>query len=415
MLKLLVIIGLIVVIFAQLPLYRRLNLRQTSNGLECDLSLQSGHGPYRDDIKELKLQVFYLTKDILRVRITDKQSKRWEVPENNIKIKTPSVSDFNNNYKVEVSDPFAIIITRLSDNEIIFDSTKEQFVYSKYYITIGTSLTTQNPNIYGLGERVHNFRLDPTDKTYVLWNKDAFNVDFKNLYGSHPFHIEKRKEKAHGVFLFNSNAMDVTIRPFGMQYRTIGGVIDLFFFMGTTPESVTRQYQEVVGKPVMIPYWSLGFHQCRWGYKDIDETKSIVDKYRENRIPLDTMWNDIDYMDKFKLFTFDPVKYPLDRMKSFVNQLHSNGQHYVMIVDPGVKVEKGYDVYEKGLTEKVYITQPDGVTPTVNKVWPGLTVFPDFTSEKTYQYWEYFLKKFYEDVPYDGLWLDMNEIAGFCH
>lgn len=317
-------------------------------------------------------------------------------------------------YKVQILDPFGIVITRISDGQLIFDSTREAFVYSKYYLTIGTTLPEPNPNIYGLGERVHNFRLDPSTKTYTIFNRDQFNIEFKNLYGSHPFHVEKRRDKAHGIFFFNSNAMDVTIKPYGLNYKTIGGVLDFFFFMGPQPEDVIKQYHEVVGKPVMIPYWSLGFHHCRWGYKDINITKDVVDKYRQNQIPLEVMWNDIDYMDKFKLFTFDPVKYPVKEVNSFVKDLHAKGQKYVMIVDPGVKVESGYDVYEDGLKENLYITKEDGKTPALNKVWPGITAFPDFTNKKTHAYWEKYMKKFHDDVPYDGIWLDMNEIVGFC-
>jgi alpha-glucosidase len=259
------------------PVYKVLNLRNTNNGLAADLTLSSGAGPYGDDIKSLSLQIFFETLNRVRVKITDKNEERWEgkinskikktVPANMIKSKTPERSPSVLNYKVEVLDPFAIVITRKFNNEIIFDSRNSPFVYSKYYLEIGTNLIDENPNIYGLGERVHNFRLDPKDKTYVMFNKDAFTVEMKNLYGTHPFYVQKRglaeTTHAHGVFFSNTNAMEVNIKSSKLTYRTIGGILNFYVFAGPLPQDVVKQYHEVIGKPVMIPYWSLGFHHTR--------------------------------------------------------------------------------------------------------------------------------------------------------
>jgi alpha-glucosidase (family GH31 glycosyl hydrolase) len=93
---------------------------------------------------------------------------------------------------------------------------------------------------------------------------------------------------------------------------------------------------------------------------------------------LDTMWNDIDYMEAYKLYTWDPVHYPVREVRKWVDELHANNQKYVVIVDPGVKVEPGYEVYDRGIREKLYITHPDGKTPIVNKVWPGKFLFPSY-------------------------------------
>jgi alpha-glucosidase (family GH31 glycosyl hydrolase) len=95
------------------------------------------------------------------------------------------------------------------------------------------------------------------------------------------------------------------------------------------------------------------------------------------------MWNDIDYMDDYKLFTWNKTHYPVSSVQRFSNELKTAGQKYVVIIDPGVKVEKDYEAYELGIKEKIFITDNDGTTPMVNKVWPGLTTFPDFTMNKT--------------------------------
>ena len=139
--------------------------------------------------------------------------------------------------------------------------------------------------------------------TYTLWNTDMPASNFDNsLYGSHPFYIQVSKTgKAHGVLFLNSNAMDVTLTESADQGNTIGiqstgGLVDLYIFAGPTPSDVVRQYLEVVGRPALVPYWSLGFHNCRWGYPNVAYIDEVVKNYSLANIPLETQWVDIDYM-----------------------------------------------------------------------------------------------------------------------
>eukprot|EP01080_Neovahlkampfia_damariscottae_P000616 gene616-8120_t len=395
------------------PSYKVNNLRTTPNGQTAELDLESGTGPFGKDIKKLKIDIFYETKTRVHFKITNREAKRWEVPRV-IKSSTPTTSPQERDYDVSISSPFGILIKRKSDNEILFDSRGESFVYAEQFLTITNKVQSQNPNIYGLGERISNFRLNTDNKYYSMWPIDRYTFDLKNLYSSHPFYIEKRKSTAYGVFLLNSNAQNVHLNKNKIKYNTIGGVLDFYVFTGPTPDSVLTQYQEVIGKPHLPAYWTLGWHQCRYGYKSLQETKEVWENYAKHKIPLDTMWNDIDYMEAYKLYTWDPVKYPMKEVRKWVDELHAGGQRYVVIVDPGVKVEPGYEVYERGIREKLYITHPDGKTPMVGKVWPGFTVFPDFSKSATDVYWYDLVKKFYDDVPVDGWWIDMNEIASFC-
>jgi alpha-glucosidase (family GH31 glycosyl hydrolase) len=225
--------------------------------------------------------------------------------------------------------------------------------------------------------------------------------------------MELRDGKAHGVFLLNSNAMDVLLDSGKLQYKVIGGILDFFFFVGPTPKEVTRQYLSLIGTTEMIPYWGLGWQQCRWGYNTLAETQAVVDSYASNGIPLEVMWNDIDYMDAYKDFTTDPVRFPTAQMKQFVDNLHSKGQKYIMIIDPGIKIEAGYSAYEDGLKSDLYIRNDKGSYLT-GIVWPGFTFFPDFTHPAAPRYWEDQLTKFHNMVPFDGIWIDMNEVANFC-
>lgn len=202
----------------------------------------------------------------------------------------------------------------------------------------------------------------------------------KNLYGSHPFYVEYDRKNgvgtAHGVFLLNSNAMDIKIdgQNKKLHFMTIGGVLDFYFFSGPRPMDVVRQYQKLIGFPVMHPFWALGFHQCRWGYSNVEETRLVVTNFRKNQLPLDTIWNDIDYMDKYKDFTTDPVNFPVHEVQKFVKELHSMNMTYMAIIDPAILIEEGYEPYDEGMRRNIFIRTGDGKDVIKNTVWPGVRV-----------------------------------------
>lgn len=158
---------------------------------------------------------------------------------------------------------------------------------------------------YGLGESTRLTQHLQDDVTYTLWNTD-FLAAFQNasLYGSHPFLIQVGSDgKAHGIFLLNSNAMDISFSNSDTQgqsigYQITGGLIDIYVFTGPTPTEVISQYLEVIGRPAMMPYWSLGFHNCRYGgYPSVAYVQDVVTNYSNAQIPLETQWMDIEYMD----------------------------------------------------------------------------------------------------------------------
>nr|WCZ58469.1 lysosomal alpha-glucosidase [Andalucia godoyi] len=397
------------------PVYVLSNVHDTPQGQEGSLTLQDGTvGPYGSDIPNLKLSVMFETENRLHIKITDADHARWEVPL--VAQPTSFLGPNKNeqaNYDISLqNNPFSFKVTRKADNAVIFDTANMPFVFEDQYISFG-SWMPQNANVYGLGERVHPFRLDPSGKTYSIFTVDRGTAVDRNLYGAHPFYTEFRNGNAHGVFFLNSNAMDVLLNPGAIEFRTIGGVVDLYFFMGPQPESVIQQYQEIIGKPVLIPAWSLGNSQCRWGYATIDDVEHVIGNYSAHNLPLSVMWSDIDYMNGYRDFTTDPVRYPVPRVQQMINQLHSQGKEYVVIIDPGIKVEQGYPAYDQGLQDGIFILEPNTTNPILGQVWPGITAFPDFLTQKGRAYWKNQIQSFLSQVPVSGLWIDMNELISF--
>jgi alpha-glucosidase (family GH31 glycosyl hydrolase) len=230
------------------------------------------------------------------------------------------------------------------------------------------------------------------------------------MYGSFPYYVQMINGTAHGAMLMNSNGMDVTLADTSLTFKPIGGIVDLYVFSGSTPAAVVDQYTQIVGRPTMMPYWSLGFHNCKYGYESIWQVEQVVANYSAAGIPLDTQWMDIDYMQNYKDFTLDSVDFPQSEVASFVNQLHANGQHFVPIIDPGIMVQSGYDAYEQGVQKDLFVKDIQGGY-YLGQVWPGPTYFPDFLHPSTQDYWTQQLKAFWNMAQPDGLWIDMNEVG----
>jgi alpha-glucosidase len=191
-----------------------------------------------------------------------------------------------------VEKPFSFTVKRKENGEVLFDTSAVPFVFEKQYVRMRTNLPT-DPNIYGLGEHSDSFRFG---KNYerVLYNSESPFIPQKaNLYGSHPVYFDHRGDKGtHGVFLLNSSPMNIDIGQSTngtqyLEYNTIGGIIDLYFMAGKQPADVSRQYADVVGRSAMYPYWTLGFHQCKYGYWDVNMVAEVVGNYSSAGIPLE--------------------------------------------------------------------------------------------------------------------------------
>uniref|UniRef100_A0AAX7U2L5 P-type domain-containing protein n=1 Tax=Astatotilapia calliptera TaxID=8154 RepID=A0AAX7U2L5_ASTCA len=394
---------------SEFPSYSLVSLNDTLLGQKATL-MKEVKTYYPGDILTIEVEMRYETDKRLRVRITDPSSSRFEVP---ISVPTVTNKTESPDYIIELSkQPFGLVVKRRSTGAVLLNTTVAPLFYADQFLQFSTSLPTQF--IYGLGEHRSTFLHDVHWNTLTMWARDVPPTQ-TNLYGAHPFYLAMEDGgNAHGFFLLNSNAMDVALQPTpALTWRTIGGILDFYIFLGPDPGSVVQQYVDVVGYPAMPVYWALGYHLCRWGYYTSNSTWEVVKSMRNYGIPQDVQWNDIDYMDKFMDFTYESKKF--DTLPELVRDLHAHNQRYVMILDPGIsstQPEGSYWPFDEGVKRGVFIKDAEGKT-LIGKVWPGLTAYPDFSDEVTHEWWYDNLQMFHDKVAFDGLWIDMNEPSNF--
>ncbi|EGN96446.1 glycoside hydrolase family 31 protein [Serpula lacrymans var. lacrymans S7.3] len=412
------------------PGYNVTNVKTQGASLTADLVLAgTGCNVFGSDISKLALEVTYETESRIHMKITDPSTQRYEVPENVLPRPnatgsvSPDKTAIQFNY---TASPFSFTISRTTTGEVLFSTGSHPLIFEPQYLRLKTDLPT-NANIYGLGEHTDPFRLPTYNTTRTLWSRDAYGVPTDtNLYGNHPIYFEHRTTGTHGVFLLNSDGMDIKINDTEaggnttLEYNVIGGVFDLYFLAGseTDPTEVAKQYAQVVGTPAEVPYWSFGLHQCRFGYTDYIDVANVILNYSTAEIPLETMWTDIDYMYKRRIFTTDPDYFPVERMREIVDYLHSHDQRYVLMTDPAVAYlpDDGYGAYDRGSEMDIWVKSANG-SNSLGLVWPGVTVFPDWFNSDTQSYWSKEFQMFYSPetgIDIDGAWIDMNEPSSFC-
>ncbi|XP_068879916.1 sucrase-isomaltase, intestinal [Aphelocoma coerulescens] len=393
--------------------------KSTQAGFQATLKRLPSPSLFGNDIQTVLLTGEYQTSNRFRFKITDPNSQRFEVPHEHVQPFTGSAAT-GLRYKVELKqEPFGIVVTRASNGKVLFDTTIGPLQYSDQFLQLSIKLPSDN--IYGVGEHVHKqYRHDVNWKTWPIFSRDTGpSAAMDNLYGVQTFFLclEDETGASFGVFLMNSNAMEFVVQPApAVTYRTIGGILDFYIFLGDTPEQVVQEYLKLVGLPALPSYWSLGFQLSRYGYSSLDEVKEVVQRNRDIGLPYDAQVIDIDYMEERKDFTYDKVNF--QNLPDFAAYLHDYGQKYVIILDPAISTQNlvdgsPYGSYVRGTERNVWINESDGVTALLGEVWPGETVFPDFTNPECTSWWVDECKLFHDTVPYDGLWIDMNEVCNF--
>ncbi|KAI0714693.1 glycosyl hydrolases family 31-domain-containing protein [Earliella scabrosa] len=447
------------------PGYTLSALHETKNGLTAHLSLaRPACNAFGRDINNLTLKVTFDTKSRLHVNIYDTAESQFAIPSSVIELDSGSkhaslkrTSDLVFNYE---SSPFAFWITRRSEPHAqpLFDTRASSLpqtpippviandtstalegfplVFEDQYLQL-TSALPLGANVYGLGEVVASsgFRRDVganggKGTIQTMWTRGIADPVDENIYGVHPVYLEHRyddktkKSQSHGVFLFSAAGSDIllltppTSNVSLIEYRLLGGTLNFYFFSGPTPTAVIEQYGALVGLPTWQPYWAFGFQLCRWGYKNIEETREQVQRMREAGIPLEVMWNDIDLYHAYRDFTSDPVSFNGEAVREFIRELAANHQRYVPILDAAVPHTANdtdvYDVYTRGVELDVWQKNPDG-SEYIGKVRPGYSVFPDWFAKNVDSLWTEALSNWSKSgVEFSGIWLDINEVSSYC-
>lgn len=277
-----------------------------------------------------------------------------------------------------------------------------------------TKSLTPDAVIYGLGDKTGFLNKRYYD--YENWNTDDPTPhcdNHKSLYKSINFFMVYNDAGCVGVLADNTFRSRFN---FGKEcddylfWSHDGGALDYYMIPGDTPKDVLKKYLALTGKSQLQQKWVYGYHQSRWSYYTPQEILDVVDQMRRNRLPVDAVHMDIDYMQGFRVFTFQKDRFP-DPAET-MRELEKRHVKPVTVVDPGVKQDPGYAVYDEGITQGHFAKNPDG-TVFVGEVWPGPAVFPDFTREKTRAWWGEKIKGMAQ-LGIRGIWNDMNEPHSFA-
>ena len=388
------------------PGYKASNVVEINHGLTADLTLGGTNcNVFGTDIVDLSLTVSYQARERLNINIRPKYigpaNSSWfildpaedfvRLPRSDGKT-TADNSDLKFTWSNEPSFQFAV---SRQDGEKLFSTYGHSIVYETQFIEVVTNMV-DDYSVYGLAESIHSFRLG-TNYTRTLFNADTADVVDANSYGTHPLYQETRyhpgkPSTAHGVYVRNAHAQEWLMRERTLTFRAIGGSLDFYFLSGQSAEltsksgsrssalEVIRQYQSgCIVLPAMQQYWAFGFHQCHWGWRSVSDLRDVVSNYSAAGIPLESIWNDIDVYDQYRVFTSDQIGYSPSEMRDFVDYLHSRGQYYVAIQDSNVYFPdptnatdiNSYPAFSRGAELDIFIRDPASGYFYIGENWPG--------------------------------------------
>jgi alpha-glucosidase (family GH31 glycosyl hydrolase) len=373
---------------------------------------------------KLLIKLTLIKKDILRIEIDSESSPKYRLP-NAEPFPYHKDSDKTANFETcdfditNETDIFSLTVRRRFTKDIIFTTANFNIIIGEdaNYSEISTAISTKH--LFGFGERTSTMRL--TTGTYTIWNRDTpAHFDDKkqggeSKYGTHPMYLNREASigNFHITYLRNPYPMDLVVDEEAkiVTWKVAGGVLDFTIFLGDFhPETVIKKYHTYLGGYITPPFWSMGFHQSRWGYTNTEDLMNVLKKYAENDIPFDTLWVDIDYMVDKQPITVDENRYDFQAIQQ---ALTKQDKHFVMIAEPAVALkDPNAPFYKKGLDKDIFIKNNEGKN-LINRVWPGKVHFIDYFHPSAGDYWNESLDYLYDKLRFSGVWLDMNEIASF--
>ncbi len=368
--------------------------------------------------ERFRVSITTLVDNVVHLRIDEAIPRRWErgPQEANIELQTAELRGSQ-----LTLDSGAGLEWRSHDGQTILLGTSGR--------TFGVSgsqwVLDWVPNaeftFYGMGEKWGS--LDRTGSNVQFWNSDVMadfppcqwrSAELDPTYASIPYLLVRHGDRFFGLLVDNPYAVFMCAGG-GFEIQepktprfflgSTNGAPSLFFLEGPTLRELTQKLQRLVGVTPRPPLWALGHHQCRWGYENAQQLRDLAEHFQEHQIPNDGLWLDIGYMDAFKVFTFSEENF--ESPERDIGALRERGAHVVPIVDPGVKVEPGYPVYDEGLAGNHFCSTPEG-KPFTGFVWPGKTHFPDFSRPATRDWWAARVQSFAR-CGISGVWIDMND------
>ena len=314
-----------------------------------------------------------------------------------------------------------------SDNKIDFNELNGEFIFTNYNNQVLITLrTVQASNnwlllmfvsqeeylVLGLGENTPP--MNKANSSIIMWNTDnsTYEMGDNPLYQSWPVVVFLSPKNfsfalvfdnpSYSQFKFSNNGKN-------FDYNLNDTEIPIYILFGPTLKDVQQQLSYLTGYLPPLPKWALGYQQSRWSYSPSTRLREIANKFREKNIPCDVLFIDIDYMDQYMCFTWGE---DFDDYKTLIQDLHAQGFKIIPIIDPGIKIEQKYPVYNSGIANKMFITGKKN-DPYITKVWPGRVHFPDFASASVRKWWSELVRNFLVDSNVDGIWCDMNEPSTF--
>jgi len=308
--------------------------------------------------------------------------------------------------RIQISDPEGNII---NEDELGFH-WEENYEYGGNVVKM-SKITKTGESFYGMGDKATHSNLKGKRISNWVTDQYAFGKDQDPLYKAIPFYVGLTDNKAYGIFFDNTFK---THFDFAQEKRNVtsfwadGGEMNYYFIYGPEMEKVVRLYTNLTGTPELPPLWALGFQQSKWSYFPEARVKELAKNFRDLRIPCDGLYLDIDYMDGFRCFTWDKKLFP--DPKKMIAELAEDGFKTVVIIDPGIKIDRDYWVYQEAMKNDYFCKRGDG--PLMHgKVWPGDCNFPDFTNPEVRKWWAELYKELIADMGVHAVWNDMNEPA----
>jgi len=389
-------------------------------------AVQTGNKFYLSD-GDAKVELTVVTDEIIRVRLAPHgvflEEFSYAVPK--LEHTQAEFKLLENEYEFCVSTRVVNCHVRKKDFFISFSDNnnhitsadavpmhwEENIKFGGYYVFC-TKTCQPEESFFGLGDKPTEFNL--RGKRLKNWNTDAYSFAWNQdpLYRSIPFYISLNDDIAHGIFFdntfkaqFDFGAEDKTKTSFWAD----GGELQYYYIHGPHMMDVVKSYHVLTGTHPMPPLWALGYHQCRWSYYPEAKVRKITNGFRENKIPCDGIYLDIDYMDGYRCFTWNRKYFP--EPKKMISELAAKGFKTVVIIDPGIRVDDNYSVFKEGKENRYFCRRSDDYFME-GHVWPGRCQFPDFTNPEVREWWGGLFDELVQ-MGVAGVWNDMNEPAVF--